>query len=162
MAINFNSKLHSRQESAQKVQSQNNIRYTSGVDSVILSNQETNLITQLLNRIQVLELRLDTQQSSFERIQNLVYDKVPTFESRITQLQNQISQLLFEPSTVRENIIRLQTTPRYESTLAMSMKESKRQNHQMARRTRKETVKSKLSTPDPEDFTTEVLGLTGP
>ena len=72
-----------------------------------------------------MEVRLETQQNSFDRIQNLVYEKIPTFERRITQLQNQIKMLL-EPSKqsmmnhTGGGAIRLQTTPRYDSTLAVS------------------------------------------
>lgn len=48
--------------------------------------------------MQALEIRLDTQQNCFDRIQNLVYDKIPSFERRITQLQNQVKLLLEQPS----------------------------------------------------------------
>ena len=68
------------------------VRFTSVRASSDLESGD--LLQFLLAKIASLEMRLETQSNSFERIQNLVYDKVPSFERRITQLQNQIQVLL--------------------------------------------------------------------
>lgn len=109
----------------------------------------SDLLSLLIHRVTSLELRLETQQSSVNRVQNLVYDKIPSFERRITQLQNQVKQLLEHP-TDNTGIIRLQSTPRYDSTLAVS-----RGALALGSRLREGSATGKLSsmTPEPEHET---------
>lgn len=109
----------------------------------------SDLLSLLIHRVTSLELRLETQQSSVDRVQNLVYDKIPSFERRITQLQNQVKQLLEHP-TDNTGIIRLQSTPRYDSTLAVS-----RGALALGSRLREGSATGKLSsmTPEPEHET---------
>ena len=42
------------------------------------------VIAFLLQKVKTLEHRANQQQNSFDRIQNLLYEKVPSFERRIT------------------------------------------------------------------------------
>ena len=42
------------------------------------------MLALLTHRVNSLEMRSDTMQNSFDRIQNLIYERIPTFERRIT------------------------------------------------------------------------------